>query len=203
MRCRALWLKVPVVVLLLALVPSGAGAGFRTTRNAVGPFLCRLSAEQAKFYRTIGENEKVAYEGAPTWGYGLRIRTYSSRDVGLDLSAFYSQRKGETTVSNVLLQAGPLFPFPFAEESEVLIPYGSAGITISRTAIDVDSQLDFGFYVRAGVDVAVTRWFGLCLEGVYTLLNVKYRDDRGLKEYLEKNHSFGGAGWSLGVHYYL
>ncbi len=193
--------RVSVVFLICICVPATAGAGFRETRNAAGFYLYHLSGAQGKLYDALGS--QAGYDGRPSWGYGLRVRTYSSREVGLDLSLLYASRKGdEARVSSILLQAGPMLPIPLAGESKVVIPYGSAGLSMLRTAFDVESQLDFGFHVKLGVEVAVFKVAGLCLEGQYTIVTVRNREDRGIYDYLDKSYSFGDAAWSIGIHYY-
>jgi hypothetical protein len=201
MRHGSSLLRVSVVFLLCACMPVVAAAGFRETRNAAGLYLYGLSGAQGKLYEGLGS--QAGYEGKPSWGYGLRVRTYSSREVGLDLSVLYTTRKGdEARVSSILLQAGPMLPIPLAGESKVVIPYGSAGLTMLRTAFDVESQLDFGFHVKLGVEVAVFKAAGFCLEGQYTIVTVRKREDRGIYDFLDKSYSFGDAAWSIGIHYY-
>ena len=201
MRDRNVRIAASVALLLCLLLPGTAGAGFRETRNAAGVYLYHLSGAQSKFYDALAS--QAGYDGRPTWGYGLRVRTYSSKEVGLDLSLLYTDRNGDQArVSSVLFQAGPMFPIPLAGESKTVIPYASAGLTLLRTAFDVDSQLDFGFHVKLGVELAVLRWLGVCLEGQYTLVNIRERDDRGLDDYITETHSFGDAAWSIGIHYY-
>jgi hypothetical protein len=199
---RCTWLGGCIVLCADLFSPGAAYAGFRETRNATGVLVYHLSREQNNFYRRELFSQ-AWYEGAPVWGYGLRVRTYSSRDVGLDLSVMYCQQKGDVAlVSHVLLQVGPLFPLPFAGESRAFVPYGSAGVTLLRTAFDADSQIDLGFHLKVGVEVPVFRFLGACLEGMYTLVSVTKEQDQGLDDYLIKSRSFGDFGWSIGINYY-
>jgi hypothetical protein len=201
MRHRGFLVRAAIALVLSVCMPVVAAAGFRETRNAAGLYLYHLSGAQTRFYEALAS--QAGYEGTPTWAYGARVRTYSSREVGLDLSVLYTDSKGDQArVSSVLIQAGPMLPIPLAGESKVVIPYGSAGLTLLRTAFDVESQLDFGFHVKLGVEVAVLKVVGICLEGQYTIVTVRNREDHGIYDYLDKSYSFGDAAWNIGIHYY-
>ncbi len=194
--------RVAAVVLL---VPCIATAGFLEARNAVGVFVQTFSGPQQAFYRDLGA--QLQYEGYPRFAYGLGFRSFGSERVGAELVFNYASKSGALEglgLSTTQVYLGPVFSIPIIGQGERLVPFGCAGVVVVRSAIDIDSQLDMGLYLKLGVQGVITDHLGIAAMLAYTRVSIGYDAGKGLggAGYTEKKYPFGDGSVILELSYF-
>lgn len=193
------------LVLVVLLVPSLAAAGFLEARNAISLNLQTYSGPQQAFYRDLGA--QLGYDGYPQFGYGVSFRSFGSERVGAELAFNYASRSGSIEglgLSTIQLFLGPVFSIPILGQGEYVVPFGCAGIALVRSAVDIDSQLDMGFYLKLGVQGVITDHLGVAGILAYSGAKVKYDSGKGLGGggYIEKNYPFGDGTFIVELSYF-
>jgi hypothetical protein len=89
-------------------------------------------------------------------------------------------------------------------QGDFVVPFGCAGIAVVRSAIDVDSQLDMGLYLKLGLQGIITDHLGVAGMIAYSRVSVKYDGEKGLGAggYTEKDYPFGDGTFILELSYF-
>jgi len=192
--------------LVLILVPSLASAGFLEARNAIGVHLQSYSGPQQAFYRNLGS--VLGYDGYPQFAYGLSFRSFGSDKVGAELAFNYAGKSGSVEglgLSTIQISLGPVFSIPIVGQGEYVVPFGCAGIVLVRSAVDIDSQINIGFYLKLGLQGIITDHLGVAGMVSYSRVTVKYEEGEGLGKdagWIDRDYPFGDGTFIIELDYF-
>jgi hypothetical protein len=203
-----------VVVLfgtLVLLLVSQAEAGFTETRNVIGLKFQTLSGPMKAFYRDV-TSQREGDSGEDSGGYpfgaiGASFRSFGAERLGAELTFSYASKQrweDGLSLSTLSMYLGPVFSIPIVGEQEYVVPFGCAGVAVVRSAVDIDSQIDVGLYLKLGIQGVITDRLGVTGSLVYTRVTVKYNDNKGLGEanIIDKSYPVGDGSLILELNYF-
>jgi len=122
-------------------------------------------------------------KGYPIGAFGLSFRSFGADRVGAELTFSYASKKrweDGLSLSTLAIYLGPVFSIPIVGEREYVIPFGCAGVSMVRSGVDINSQLDVGLYFKLGVQGIIVDQIGITASVVYTRVTAKYDGSKGL-----------------------
>lgn len=199
--------KGALLAFIAVLLPSAAMAGFSEARNVIGVNAMFLSGPQKAFYRELGAWISPGDRTYPAFALGMSFRSFGTSRLGAEVVFSYASKSGSVEglgLSTIQAFLGPVYSIPLIGSGERVIPYGTIGVALVRTAVDIDSQTDVGLYAKLGLQGVITEQFGITAAVVYTGLTIHYRSDKGLGKagLIDESHSFGDAQLVLELNYF-
>jgi hypothetical protein len=205
-------LKVAVLFgALLLLLNAQAEAGFAETRNVIGLKFQTLSGPMKAFYGDV-TSQREGDSGEDSGGYpfgaiGASFRSFGAQRLGAELTFSYASKKrweDGLSLSTLSMYLGPVFSIPIVGELEYVVPYGCAGVAVVRSAVDIDSQIDVGLYLKLGIQAVITDQLGVTGALIYTRVNVRYDGSKGLggANIIDKSYPVGDGSLVIELNYF-
>lgn len=196
---------------MLLLINAQAEAGFIETRNVIGLKFQTLSGPMKAFYRDV-TSQREGDSGDDSGGYpfgaiGASFRSFGAERLGAELTFSYASKQrweDGLSLSTLSMYLGPVFSIPIVGEQEYVIPYGCAGVAVVRSAVDIDSQIDVGLYLKLGIQGVITDRLGVSGALVYTRVSVKYDGSKGLggANIIDQTYPVGDGSLILELNYF-